>query len=122
MKSFVFATIIATSTVNTLAAPAGHPSPQVAAEMLAPAKVASPAELPNEGRVISVLQAGEYSYIEVSNGNAMRWLAAPQTILQTGDLIRYEEGATMGSFHSKLLKRNFSNLMFIGQLAIMPGK
>ena len=124
MKPFIFAAIFATNAVTAFAAPpAGHPTPQVAAEMLAPAKAASPAELPNEGRVLDVLQAGEYTYLEVSTGTASaRWLAAPQTALQKGSLVRYEEGSTMSSFYSKLLKRNFSNLMFIGQLAVIPKK
>lgn len=121
MKLLIFATIFATNTVLA-APPAGHPSPQVTAEMLAPDKVANPSELPNQGRVLNVLQAGEYTYLEVSNGKASRWLTAPQTALQTGNLVRYEEGSTMSAFYSKLLKRNFSNLMFIGQLAVVASK
>ena len=123
MKPLIFATILTTTAMTVLAAPpAGHPTPQVAAGMLAPVKVANPAELPNEGRVLNVLQAGEYTYLEVSHGNTSRWLAAPQTALQNGNLVRYEEGSTMSSFYSKLLKRSFSNLMFIGQLAVVSRK
>ncbi len=123
MKPLLFATLIATSAMTAAAAPpAGHPSPQVAAEMLAPAKVGNPSELPNQGRVLDVLQAGEYTYLEVSNGKNSRWLAAPQTTLQKGNVVRYEEGSTMSSFHSKLLQRSFSNLMFIGQLAVISNK
>lgn len=123
MKPLIFAVIITTSAATTFAAPPpSHPAPQVAAEMLAPAKVANPADLPNQGRVLNVLQAGEYTYLEVSNGTASRWLAAPQTTVQNGNLVRYEEGSTMSSFHSKLLKRSFSNLMFIGQLAVISTK
>jgi len=123
MKPLIFAAIIAASPITTLAAPpAGHPAPQVASEMLAPAGVANPAELPNQGRVLNVLQAGEYTYLEVSNGKASRWLAAPQTAVHKGNRVRYEEGSTMSSFHSKLLNRSFSNLMFIGQLAVVATK
>lgn len=123
MKSLILAALLATGTGIALAAPpAGHPTPQVAAEMLAPAKVSNPAQLPNEGRVINVLQAGEYTYLEVSDGKGSRWLAAPQTSLQSGNVVRYEEGSTMSAFHSKLLKRSFSNLMFIGQLAVVAIK
>ena len=123
MKRLIFAAIVATSAVSTFAAPpVGHPTPQITADMLAPAKVASPAELPNEGRVLTVLQAGEYTYLEVSNGNTSRWLAGPQTDVRKGNLVRYEEGSTMSAFYSKLLKRSFSNLMFIGQLAVVSSK
>jgi hypothetical protein len=122
MKPLIFATLFTTSAITALAAPPGHPAPQVAAEMLAPAKVSSPSQLPNEGRVLNVLHAGEYTYLEVSSGNASRWLAAPQTELTNGNIVRYEEGSTMGAFYSKLLNRNFSNLMFIGQLAVVSSK
>jgi len=126
MKPLIFAAIIAAgaaTATNTFAAPpVGHPTPQVAADMLAPAKVASPAELPNEGRVLTVLQAGEYTYLEVSNGSTSRWLAAQQTNVQKGSRVRYEDGSTMSTFYSKLLKRNFTNLTFIGQLAVVSSK
>ena len=123
MKPLILAAIIATTGATAFAAPpVGHPTPQVAADMLAPAKVASPAELPNEGRVLTVLQAGEYTYLEVSSGSTPRWLAAPQTSVQKGNLVRYEDGSTMTTFYSKLLKRNFSNLTFIGQLAVVSSK
>lgn len=123
MKRHFLATIFASSALSALAAqPPGHPSPQITAEMLAPAKVTNPALLPNEGRVLNVLQAGEYTYLEVSNGNAARWLAAPKTEISSGSTVRYEEGSTMASFQSRLLKRSFSNLMFIGQVAVISSK
>lgn len=104
------------------APPPGHPSAKVTADMLAPSKPAQPSELPHEGKVLSLIQANEYTYIEVSNSTATRWLAAPQTSLKSGDLIRYEEGSTMTNFYSKLLKRTFPSVMFVGQLAVVTPK
>ncbi len=36
--------------------------------------------------------------------------------IQPGTHIRYEDGAVMQDFYSKLLKRNFPNVMFINHL------
>lgn len=123
MKNAYLAILLSTIAASTVAAPPpGHPSAAVAAEMLAPAKPAKPSELPHEGKVVSLIHANEYTYIEVSSANATRWLAAPQTALKTGNLIRYEEGSTMTNFYSKMLKRTFPSVMFIGQLAIVAEK
>jgi hypothetical protein len=123
MKNVYLTILLSTIAASAVAAaPPGHPSPAVAAEMLAPTKPAKPAELPHEGKVVSFIHANEYTYIEVSSANATRWLAAPQTALKTGNLIRYEEGSTMTNFYSKMLKRTFPSVMFIGQLAIVAEK
>lgn len=120
MKTCYLAILLGTLSISAVAAPPpGHPSPAMAAEMLAPATAAKPSELPHEGRVISFTHANEYTYIEISNANATHWLAAPKTELKTGNLIRYKEGSTMTSFYSKLLKRTFPSIMFIGQISVM---
>jgi len=123
MKTSYLAVLLSTLAASAIAAPPpGHPSPAMSAEMLAPAKPAKPSELPHEGKVISLLQASEYTYIEVSNGKESRWLAAPQSALKPGNLIRYEDGSVMTNFHSKLLNRTFPSVMFIGQLAVVAEK
>ena len=90
--------------------------------MLAPSKPVKASSLPNEGTVISTVDASEYTYIEVSNGKQSRWLAAPLSKLKPGNKIRYEDGSTMSNFYSKLLQRNFTSIMFIGQLAVVADK
>lgn len=120
MKASYLAILLSTIAVSAVAAPPqGHPSPAMAAEMLMPTKAARPSELPHEGKVISFTDANEYTYIEVSSASSTRWLAAPQTALKTGDLIRYEEGSMMPNFYSKILKRTFPSILFIGQIAVM---
>lgn len=101
------------------APPPGHPSPAQAMEMLMPDKPPAPSELPNEGRVTSSMDANEFTYIEVERGGATEWVAAPKMTLTPGSAIRYEEGSVMTNFYSKLLKRTFPQVRFVGHVAVM---
>lgn len=123
MKTRHLTILLSLLSANAVAAPPpGHPSPVVTADMLAPEKPAKPSELPHQGKVLTLIHANEYTYIEVSSAKATRWLAAPQTELKVGNLIRYEDGSTMTDFYSKMLKRTFPSIMFIGQLAVIADK
>lgn len=102
------------------APPPGHPSPAQAREMLLPEKPPRPAELPHAGQVVSVLHANEFSYIEVRRDKtkAAEWIATQKTEIKVGSKIRYEDGAVMKDFYSKLLKRNFPSVMFVDYVAV----
>ncbi len=102
------------------APPPGHPSPAQAREMLMPDKPPMPAELPNRGKVLSSMDANEFTYIEVARGDGGReWIAAPKMALKAGSTIRYEDGSVMTNFYSKLLKRTFPSVMFVGQVSVV---
>lgn len=101
------------------APPPGHPSPAQAREMLLPERPSPPSELPNEGRVVSATDANDFTYIEVERGGKREWIAAPRMALTPGSTIRYEEGSVMTDFYSKLLKRTFPRLMFVGEVAVI---
>lgn len=102
------------------APPAGHPSPAQAREMLLPDKPPRPSELPNAGQVVSVLHANEFSYLEVrrDQAKASEWIATQKTEIKPGSKIRYEDGAVMKDFYSKLLKRTFPSVMFVDYVAV----
>ena len=90
--------------------------------MLMPDKAPAPSELPNQGKVISRIDANEFTYIEVERkgGNGVReWIAAPKMALKVGSTIRYEEGSVMTDFHRKLLQRTFARVMFVGFVAVV---
>lgn len=96
---------------------AGHAA-MAQSELLKPVKKLKPEEMPLSGTVLKVQQVSEYSYLEVNTGKGKLWLAAPRTELKPGQRIRFEEGDTMQNFESRLLKRTFPSIMFIGQLAV----
>ena len=120
MKSIalLFAAAAALSAASVFAAPpSGHPTPAAAAEMMKLPPM-SDAELTRKGKVISTIDANEYSYIEVTEGKSTMWLAAPLTKLKKDDLIRYDDGAVMNNFYSKLLKRTFPSVMFVNRVMV----
>ena len=102
------------------APPPGHPSPAQAREMLLPEKPPRPAELPNSGKVLSILHANEFSYLEVrrDKATAPEWIATQKTEIKVGSTIRYEDGAVIKDFYSKLLKRSFPSVMFVDYVAV----
>lgn len=100
------------------APPAGHPSPAQARDMLLPAKPPSAGELPNEGTVLDVIHANEFTYLEIARPEGKEWIAVEKMEIRTGTRIRYEDGAVMQDFYSKLLKRTFPSVMFINHLAV----
>jgi hypothetical protein len=101
------------------APPPGHPTPAQAMDLLMPDKLPAPAELPNQGKVISSIDANDFTYIEVERSGATEWIAAPKMVVNPGSSIRYEDGSVMTNFYSKLLKRTFDSVMFVGHVAVM---
>jgi hypothetical protein len=100
------------------APPPRPPSPAQAADMLMPDKLPAPAELPNQGKVLSSIDANDFTYIEVERAGAVEWIAASKMPLKPGSTIRYEDGSVMTNFYSKLLKRTFPSVMFVGHVAV----
>ena len=118
MKRLLPLCVAALATAALAAPPPGHPSPAQAMDLLMPDKPPVPAELPNQGRVISSMDANDFTYLEVERSGAIEWIAAPKMAVKPGSTIRYEEGSVMTDFYSKLLKRTFPSVMFVGHVAV----
>ena len=122
LTPFTLQALLVTLTFATpvgAAPPPGHPSPAQAREMLMPDKPAQAADLPNAGKVVSAMDANEFTYIEVDRGNNhIEWIAAQKMPIKAGSTIRYEEGAVMSNFYSKLLKRTFPSVMFVNDVSV----
>ena len=115
--SLLFAAL---ASFNLMAAPPpGHPSPEQARDMLMPDKPPAPSELPNQGKVLTAIDANDFTYIEVEHRGAREWIAAPKMAVKPGSMIRYEEGSIMTNFYSKLLQRTFATVMFVGHVAVV---
>ncbi|MBE9536404.1 MAG: hypothetical protein IMF07_04425 [Proteobacteria bacterium] len=69
------------------------------------------------GVVVSTLQAGSYTYIELDQGDKVVWIAGPATSLKKGDKIRTSTGSEMHDFFSKTLRRNFPVIFFVGRIS-----
>jgi hypothetical protein len=107
MKSFTVSLLISTLFASAVA-------------LAAPA--ANEAGLPYKGKVVSVIDAGQYTYIEVLQDKKTLWLAAPAVALKKDAMIRFEDGAEMTNFRSNSLNRTFPAIRFIGRVVVSDDK
>lgn len=71
-------------------------------------------QMQNQGRVVQVLQAGTYTYIEALVGNGEKiWMAGAHLDAKPGDPIQWGNASTMRNYQSKTLNRTFEALLFV---------
>jgi hypothetical protein len=70
--------------------------------------------------VKEVLQAGEYTYLNVTEDDSTRWVAAPAVEAVVGKTYYYQGGLVMKNFKSVTLKRTFSQVIFIDNISTEP--
>jgi uncharacterized protein YdeI (BOF family) len=63
--------------------------------------------------VKEVLNANEYTYLLVMEGEKEFWIAIPKTDVKVGKTYIYEGGMEMKKFESKDLKRTFDSVYFV---------
>ena len=76
------------------------------------------AELSRKGRVLSSLDAGMYTYIELTENGKAVWIAAPTIKVKNGDTVRFSGGAVMSNYFSKSLSRTFESVIFVGKAIV----
>ncbi|MGC2047515.1 MAG: hypothetical protein WA635_02735, partial [Gallionella sp.] len=88
-------------TIITLLALVAFAGTVVAApEPAAPAgKSATTGKYPNTGKVLEVMDASIYTYMQVSSDSGPIWLAASKTSVAKGATISYPNGALMTNCH-----------------------
>ena len=82
-------------------------------------KPAAASQFTNQGKVLDVMDASIYTYIQVSSDKTSVWLAASKTTVAKGDTIRYPSGAAMTNFYSKSLNRTFDTIIFLDKIEIV---
>ncbi len=110
----------ATPAAAPTGAPAGHPAMPPGGHGNAGAADMSKADAPltQKGKVLSVVDAKQFTYIEVQDGKTTRWVASPAIAVKAGNTIRYAGGDIMPKFHSKTLNRDFANVMFTTRVVL----
>jgi hypothetical protein len=98
--------------------PAGHP-PMDSMNKNAPAPAA---QLTHKGKVVSVTDVPQYTYLEVTENNKTSWIAAPTVAVKKGDMVRFDDGMNMTNFHSKSLNRTFPSILFVGAVVVAKDK
>jgi hypothetical protein len=79
-------------------------------------------QYPNSGKVLDVMDASIYTYIQVSSDKGPLWLAASKTPVAKGDTISYPNGNEMTNFTSKTLNRTFDKIIFLDKIKVEKKK
>lgn len=101
------------SAAAVAATPPGHPQGSAGAQP------GANKPLPNKGKVVSTIDTGMYTYIEVSRGKESEWIAVTSMPVKKGDTVAYDEGAVMTNFYSKTLNRTFPKVIFVGRASVV---
>ncbi len=79
----------------------------------APSHTATPKAGQVHGKVIDIIEAAGYTYVQVDTGSSQLWAAGPSTPFNKGDMVAFDTGMPMNNFHSKSLNRDFNLLYFV---------
>lgn len=118
----VFAAPAAVATEPKVTPPASmppHAPGHLPADLLLPMKAPAPAELPNRGKVLTLIATDSYAFIEVEAAQGAQWVAGPLVPMQVGDMIGFSDGSVMQDFYSKTLNRSFPSLLFADHVAVI---
>jgi hypothetical protein len=78
-----------------------------------------PAGTGHRGKVLQVLEAGSYTYLEVEEKGQKLWVAALKTKLNKGDIVEFPDSKPMEKFESKTLKRTFDKIIFAESIRVV---
>ncbi len=79
----------------------------------------APAGTGHKGKVLQVMEAGSYTYLEVEEKGQKIWIAALKTKLSKGDIVEFPDSKPMEKFESKTLKRTFDKIIFAESIKIV---
>jgi hypothetical protein len=68
------------------------------------------------------MDAGGYTYLEVTQNKKTIWLAGPKMVVKKGDIVRFDDGMVMTNFESKTLKRTFPAVTFVSSVVVSKEK
>ena len=85
------------------------------AEEAAPS-LESPAGI--KGVVVTTMNSGNYTYVEIDKGGEKMWAAGPKTPVKTGDTVILADGSMMNNFYAKSLDRTFEVILFSGGIIV----
>ncbi|MBI3595825.1 MAG: DNA-binding protein [Nitrospirae bacterium] len=75
--------------------------------------------LDRTGVVLTTMNAGSYTYLEVETKSGRYWAAVPQMDLAVGDQVDVAPGSEMKSFFSPTLNRTFDSIIFTSSVKVL---
>ena len=73
----------------------------------------------HKGKVLQVMDAGSYIYLEVEEKGKKLWVAALKIKTAKGDTVEFPDSPPMENFQSKTLKRTFDKIIFVENLRVV---
>jgi hypothetical protein len=101
--------------------PAGHP-PMNSGDQAATLSGESEVVQTEKATVVSTIDVPQFTYLEVTQDNQTRWLAASTIAAKKGDVIQFDGGSTMADFNSKALNRTFPSITFVNRATVIKEK
>ena len=94
------------------------PAPAARASTPAPDQAKGP---PMGGKVLKVMHAGGYTYMQVDpeNGNPPFWAAASMLNVKRHARVRWADAAVMRNFPSKSMHRQFDEILFVSRASVV---
>jgi hypothetical protein len=71
-----------------------------------------PAGVGHKAKVLSTMDAGQYTYLEVEEKGQKLWVAVMKTSVKVGDTVEFPDSPPMINFNSPTLKRTFDKIIF----------
>lgn len=101
--------------------PAGHPPVSSNNDAMSPSD-GTDIELTEKATVVSTINVPQFTYLEISQDQKLRWLATSTVDAKKGNTIMFDSGSTMTNFNSNTLRRTFPSITFVNRVEVVRGK
>lgn len=106
-----------------VAAPATQVPAQPGQQQLSPsqqAAIAAAKDLPKQGKVLEMMHAAGYTYMNVDAGTGKpMWIAATMMRVKPEQNVKWTDAAVMNNFASKSLHRTFDQILFVSNAQVI---
>ena len=75
--------------------------------------------MPHQSKVLSSIDSGNYTYIEVSEGGKIVWLVTPTMSVKKGYTVGYGDGTVMSNFFVKGLNLTLETLRYVEKVVVI---
>lgn len=73
----------------------------------------------HKGKVLQVIDAGSYTYLEVQEKGQKLWVAALKAKVSKGETVEFPDSKPMENFQSKSLNKTFDKIIFADSLKVV---
>ncbi len=78
-----------------------------------------PAGAGHKGKVLQIMDAGSYTYLEVEEKGQKLWVATLKVKAAKGDTVEFPDSKPMENFQSKTLNRTFNKVIFAESIRVV---